>query len=226
MSTITWQEGWADHRPVRFVSIGPAPMMLAGMYVLIRGYDPKGGPLLLARHKQILDSVPGMHEYSPLRLVHFVEVSPDLPPDSVRSVQDVIRRALRIRTPGMVVDAPIVPLDASSPAFPIVPAWHQGVLTGYLDIGPMPVRTGNVYQCIRGFDKASGNVLPQFGQKLIFDSLPTHPAYSPVRRLHYVRVPDQLEEDSLRSIEQIVEQRLPIRPTTHLLNLPMTDLSG
>ncbi|TCP55850.1 hypothetical protein EV586_103509 [Tumebacillus sp. BK434] len=223
MSTNFLQEGWAENRPVRFVSAGLTPLTLAGMYVLIRGYDPKGGPLLLARHKQVLDTIPGMSGHSALRLVHFVEVAPDLPVDTVKSVQDVLKRALRVRTPGMVVNAPVVPLEAKSPVYPIVPAWHEGLLAGYLDIGPMPVRTGNAFQCIRGIDKATGKIVPVPGQKLIFDSLPSNPNYSPVRRLHYVRVPEAVEPDALRSVEQIVERRLAVRPTTMFLNAPIPD---
>ncbi|ASS76514.1 hypothetical protein CIG75_17155 [Tumebacillus algifaecis] len=223
MSTLGLQEGWAENRPVHFVSAGLTPLTLAGMYVLIRGYDPRGGPLLAARQKQILDSIPGMSGHSALRLVHFVEVPPDLPLDAVTGVQDVLKRALRVRTPGMVVNAPVVPLEAKSPLYPIVPAWHEGMLTGYLDIGPMPIRTGNAYQCIRGIDKTTGNIVPVPGQKLIFDSLPTNPSYSSVRRLHYVRVPEEVEAHTLRSVEQIMERRLAVRPTTMYLNVPIPE---
>jgi hypothetical protein len=224
VSTIRLLEGWAEKRPIRYVAVGLTPLSVSGMYVLIRGYDPKGGPLLLSRHKQILDAIPGMSSYSPLRLVHFVEVPPDLPVDTVRSVQDVMKRALRLRTPGMVVNAPIVPLEAKSPVYPIVPAWHEGMQVGYLDIGPTPIRAGNVYQCIRGFDKSSGRVVPVEGQKLIFDALPSNPQYSPIWRLHYVRVAEDFEADSLRSAQDIMARRLPIRPTTMFLNLPIPDI--
>jgi hypothetical protein len=224
VSTIGVQEGWAENRPVRFVSAGLTPVTLAGMYVLTRGYDPKGGPLLLARHKQVLDTIPGMSGHSALRLVHFVEVPPDLPVDAVRSVQDVLKRALSVRTPGMIVNAPVVPLEAKSTVYPIVPAWHEGMLVGYLDIGPMPIRTGNVYQCIRGIDKSSGKIVPVPGQKLIFDALPSDPSYSPVWRLHYVRVPEGVEADSLRSVKHIRGRKLPVRPTTMFLNAPLPDV--
>jgi hypothetical protein len=224
VSTINLQEAWAENRPVRFVTAGLTPLTLSGMYVLIRGYDPKGGPLLLARHKQILDSVPGMSGYSSLRLVHFVEVPADLPVDSVKSVQDVMKRAIRLRTPGMIVNAPVVPLDAKSPVYPIVPAWHEGILVGYLDIGPMPIRTGSVYQCIRGIEKTTGKIVPVPGQKLIFDALPSHPSYSPIWRLHYVRVPDDFEADSLHSAQAIYDRKLPIRPTGMYLNAPIPDI--
>lgn len=224
MSTIGLLEGWAEGRPVRYVAAGPTPLTLSGMYVLIRGYDPKGGPLLLARHKQILDSVPGMPGYSSLRVVHFVEAPPELPPDSIKSVQDVMRRGLRLRTPGMIVNAPVVPLDAKSPVYPIVPAWHEGQMIGYLDIGPTPIRTGNVYQAIRGIDKTTGKIVPVPGAKLIFDMLPSHPMYSPIWRVHYVRVPEQVDIDKLRNVQHIHEHKLAVRPTTMFLNLPIPDV--
>lgn len=224
MSNIGLHEGWAEGRPVRYVGAGLTPLSLSGMYVLIRGYDPKGGPLLLSRHKQVIDTVPGMTEHSALRLVHFVEVPPDLPPDSVKSVQDVMKRALRLRTPGMIVNAPVLPLEAKSPVYPVVPAWHEGQLVGYLDVGPMPIRAGNVYQVIRGIDKQTGKIVPVPGQKLIFDALPSSPQYSPIWRLHYVRVPDDFEVDSLRSVRSILDRKLPIRPTHSFLNAPIPDV--
>lgn len=224
MTTIGLQEGWAENRPVRYVSAGLTPLSLAGMFVLVRGYDPKGGPLLLSRHKQILDSVPGMHNHSALRLVHFVEVPPDLPVDAVRSVQDVMKRAIRLRTPGMIVNAPVVPADASSSVYPVVPAWHEGMPVGYLDVGPMPVRAGAAFQLIHGIDKATGKVVPVEGQKLVFDSLPTQPDYSPIWRLHYVRVPAGFQPDSIRSAKAIFEKKLPVRPTTTFLNAPIPDI--
>jgi hypothetical protein len=224
LSTIVLQEGWAENRPVRYVEAGLTPLTLSGMYVLIRGYDPKGGPLLLPRHKQVLDTVPGMPGHSSLRLVHFAEVPADLPVDAMRSVQDVLKLALRLRTPGMIVNAPVAPLDAKSSVFPIVPAWHEGIETGYLDIGPMPIRAGSVYQCIHGIDKATGKIVPAVGQKLIFDSLPSHPSYSPIWRLHYVRVPEGFEGDSLHSVAHIRDRKLPIRPTSTFLNAPIPDI--
>lgn len=224
MNTIHLLEGWAENRPIRYVATGLTPLTLSGMYVLIRGYDPKGGPLLLSRHKQILDSVPGMNEYSALRLVHFVEVPPDLPVGAIKSVQDVMKRALRLKTPGMIVNAPVVPLDSNSPVYPIVPAWYDGKEVAYLDIGPMPIRTGNVYQCIHGIDKTTGEIVPVAGQKLIFDSLPSNPSYSPVWRMHYVRVPENFEPDSLRGTKAIYDRKLPVRPTEFYLNAPIPDV--
>jgi hypothetical protein len=224
VTTIGLQEGWAENRPVRYVTAGTTPLSLGGMFVLIRGYDPRGGPLLLPRHKQILDSIPGMNGYSALRLVHFVEVSADLPVGAVQSVQDVMKKSLRIRTPGMIVNAPVVPLDAKSTVYPIVPAWHEGLEIGYLDIGPTPIRAGNAYQCIRGIDKSTGRIVPFAGQKLIFDALPSSPSYAPVWRLHYVRVPEGIEPDSMRSVQAIRDRRLSIRPTTTFLNAPIPDV--
>ncbi|HEU4964086.1 MAG TPA: hypothetical protein VFV52_09595 [Bacilli bacterium] len=224
MTTIGLQEGWAENRPLRYVSAGLTPLSVAGMYVLVRGYDAKGGPLLLSRHKQILDSVPGMHHHSALRLVHFVEVPADLDVDAVRSVQDVMKRAIRIRTPGMIVNAPVVPVDAQSSVYPVVPAWYESIQTGYLDIGPMPVRAGSVFQPIHGIDKSTGKIVPVEGQKLIFDALPSHPNYSPIWRLHYVRVPEGFQPDSLRSVRAIFEKKYPVRPTTTFLNAPIPDI--
>jgi len=224
VSTIGLLEGWAENRPIRYVGAGLTPLSLSGMYVLIRGYDPKGGPLLLSRHKQILDSVPRMNGYSALRIVTFVEVPQDLPLDAIKSVADVMKRGLRLKTPGMVVNAPVVPLDAKSTVYPIVPAWHEGQLVGYLDVGPTPVRAGNVYQCIRGIDKATGKIVPYEGQKLIFDALPSHPMFAPIWRLHYVRVPDDVEPDAIRSVQHIHERKLAIRPTNTFLNAPVPDI--
>lgn len=224
MTTIGLQEGWAENRPVRYVTAGQTPLTLGGMYVLVRGYDPRGGPLLLPRHKQILDSIPGMPGYSALRLVHFVEVPADLPLGSVKSVQDVLKRSLRIRTPGMIVNAPVVPLDSKSTVYPIVPAWHEGMEIGYLDIGPTPIRAGNAYQCIRGIDRATGRIVPVEGQKMIFDALPSNPSYSPIWRLHYVRVPDGIEPDTVRSVQTIRDRKLAIRPTTMTINAPIPDV--
>jgi len=223
MSTIGLHEGWAENRAVRYVAAGLTPMHLSGIYVLIRGYDPQGGPLLLSRHKQVLDSMPGMKSYSALRLVHFVEVPQGLPVDAVRSVQDVMKRGLRLRTPGMIVNAPVVPLDGQSDVYPVVPAWHEGRQVGYLDIGPLPVRAGNAYQVIYGIDKQSGRIVPVPEQKLIFDALPNNPGYSPIWRLHYVRVPDGFEPNSVQSVATIQQQKLPVRPTTTFLNAPMPD---
>lgn len=224
MATIGLLEGFAEGRPVRYVVAGQTPLTLSGMYVLIRGYDAKGGPLLLARHKQILDSVPGMPGYSSLRVVHFVEVPSELPPDAIQSVQDVMRRGLRLRTPGMIVNAPVVPLDAKSPVYPIVPAWHEGQLIGYLDIGPTPIRTGHVYQAIRGIDKTTGKIIPVPDAKLIFDMLPSHPLYAPICRLHYVRIPDDFDVSHLHSVQHLQDHKLSVRPTTMFLNLPIPDV--
>jgi hypothetical protein len=219
------EEGWCGGQRVRYLAAGTTSLSPADMYIMIQGFTKEGQPDVLPTHRQVLNNIPGMPSYSALRLVHFVEIDPARPPGSIKSVPEVMAAAKAIHTPGIILNTPVVPRDTNT-VLPVIPAWHSGNEVAYLDGGPVPLRTNNVFLCVFGVDRASHKIVYVPQQKMIFQYPPRHPMYSPVCRLHYVKVEASYEANSIRSVEEIHRRRLPVKPTTQFVNASILDVKA
>ncbi|HEX9620907.1 MAG TPA: hypothetical protein VF989_12280 [Polyangiaceae bacterium] len=59
------------------------------------------------------------------------------------------------------------------------------------------------------------------GQRLIFDEVPGDAGYSDFRRIVEVRVTDDYEPNTLRSVDDLIDHELPLEPTDRVVNQPV-----
>jgi hypothetical protein len=148
-----------------------------------------------AQHN-VIDTVPGMRDYTPLWRVTMLTWRDGVRPRTLRSAA-AVRAAIRAgeltaRKTRTVVNCPVLGFGQST-----TPGFAKGEAIVYLDLGPVKLRPGNKVARIWAFTNGADE------QRNIVDTVPGDEDYTPLWRVTMVTWRDGVAPRTLRSAAEV-----------------------
>lgn len=115
--------GWADGEKVFSWrldnNVRPNPdeegnVATSTAFILITGFDENKIPILVAGQQNIIGSVPGDPDYSPLKAITFVEVPSDYITQTMKSAEDATKSGYKLTDSGSTVNLPVYSVEGKT----------------------------------------------------------------------------------------------------------------
>jgi hypothetical protein len=100
--------GWYKGREVHYFDFGPNTSATAPIYAFITGFAADGTPQFVQGQNNIINVILGDTGYSAFWDVNLVKVPADYKPNTITSVEGVLKSGFEIVHPGLVVNCPVI----------------------------------------------------------------------------------------------------------------------
>ena len=107
---------WLNDEEISAYDFGEMTNQTAPIYVLIEGFDPEGNPVRI-NHVALIDVMHDDEGYSDFWQVVFVTVPNDTPPNSFRTVSDLMAADFEMTVSANVVNCPAIRLESIQVAY-------------------------------------------------------------------------------------------------------------
>lgn len=224
-------EGWYKGREVRYYDFGTRSPLVDGevltapIYAFVYGMNGDGSPDFVPDQHNVVDVAPGEEGYSDLWRVNLVTVPADYEANSVKSVGEIMGNEYPVTPTENLVNCPVVPANSVLEVQDgLVKGWYDGEPIYYFDFGSNPVTTAPIYVFITGMND-QGN--PQFveDQRNVIDVAPFDEGYSAFWRVNFVTVSGDYTANSFTSLDDILDNDLPITRTDIVVNCPVVEVA-
>jgi hypothetical protein len=205
--------GFFRGQGVRYLDLGPVRLLpgnrVAPIWAFTNGTK---------RQRNVIDTVPGRADYTPLWRVTMVTWKAGVRPRTLRSaaaVRAAVRAGhVRLRRTSTVVNCPVLGFGQKK-----VIGFYRGNEVAYLDLGPVRLRAGNQTAPIWAFANGAE------GQANVIDVVPGDEGYSPLWTVEMVTWTVGVAPRVLRSREEIEEAaaagEVTIQKSSIVVNCPV-----
>jgi hypothetical protein len=206
-------QGFFRGKAVRYFDFGPIKLAkgnkVAPIWTVTNG---------VAAQHNIIDTVPGRADYSPLWAVEKVTFANSVAPRLLRSRADVIAAQkagdVTIEKTAVVVNCPVVGFGQKQ-----VLGFEKGRTIAYLDLGPVKLKPGNKVAPIWAVTN------PASGQHNIVNTVPGDSDYTPLWRVRMVTFASGVTPYLLRSSAEVAKAAamgdVTVKGTTIVVNCPV-----
>lgn len=232
-STYERLDATLDGETVAYLDFGDATPLtddgtvaIAPIWVFIDGFDAEGRPRMSTERSTVVDVVPGDAGYSDLWDVQFVIVPSDYEGPDIRSLEELEASGLQVITPGMLVNCPLAPADATtSEGHELRQGWYRGEEIYYFDFGVTTPEPGDVYEFVQQSGSSSYGYGVATTTKLDVPPLVVLPeGEGPTAqffRRHEVTVSNAAVAESIRSASHLAAGGVTTTFTGELVNRPL-----
>jgi hypothetical protein len=226
-------QGWFRDHTVLYYDFGSVPIGAKAGRVLwpIHGFDAKGNPVAIRGQHPIFSIIPGLAGYTGVFRLAYVVTADHVQPNVVRDLEAVnalVRRGLAsVRETDIAYNLPIVPRGTklARDSTEGMMGWYEGREVQFFDFGAVSLIPAPMWRFARGKDEAGEpNIVRE--QNSIVDSIPVVPTYPDLWEIHFVRVDNSYEPNSLKSAAALHSANLPSDTVKVVRNLPIVMVDG
>jgi hypothetical protein len=228
----TLQQGWFEGQAVKYFNFGtntpldpndPSRVLVEGVWAFVTGQNADGSPIFLEGQQNLFEVKPGDKGYSDLWQPSFITPAEGYAPDSLKSVDEVLKSGMKIEKQPLLLNCPFVPPGSSlaDNSLPLKKGWVNGEQATYFDFGPTSATPGKVYAFVTGFN-ADGSPLLVPGQHFVFDSARSAQGYSDFWVVQWVKVEAGYQADTIRSAADV--DPASVTASTIVVNWPHAQL--
>jgi hypothetical protein len=227
-------QGWFRDRTVLYYDFGSVPVGAKAGRVLwpIHGFDAKGNPVAIRGQRPIFSTIPGLAGYTGIFRLGYVVTADHVQPNAVRDLEAVntlVRRGLAsIHETDIAYNFPIVARGTklARDSTTGLMGWYEGRDVQFFDFGAVTLVPTTMWRFTRGGKDESGEPSVLREQNSIVDSIPVSGNYPDLWEIHYVRVDNSYEPNSLKSAAALQSANLPSDTLRFVRNLPVVMVDG